>query len=308
MIVSTEDRMPPERIHLQNLDESTRRTFHRLASERGWEVVDSLPADVIVLGAGENLAEEIDGLARTAPHTPVIAVGGDSVTRAEEAGAQAYVADNQPEAIAARVQMLLDTIHRYAAVHPLTGLPGSPAIQHEIERRLPESGQMGCLLCDIDNFKAFNDAYGFRRGDGMILSLKQLLQQCARPYDPSDVFIGHIGGDDFMVIATPPQAEVIGKKAVAEFGDLSNELVDKRDRERGFIETLARTGQMQRFPLPTLTAVMVTNEADDVRHPGRVSAILAELKAYVKPMEGSNFFRDRRKHHDSGESLARKPK
>ncbi|MFO7945778.1 MAG: GGDEF domain-containing protein [Armatimonadota bacterium] len=304
--------MSTHRVCLQGFDEKFRATFSTAAQDRGWSTVENLPADAVVMAApAGGLSQAIATLRDRAGGscTPVIAVGTPdrplSGTEAANAGAQAYVPRPDVPEVLAAVSMVLDTIHRYAAVQPLTGLPGGPAIQREIERRFHDRGRLGVVLLDIDNFKPFNDLYGYRRGDRFILWLKEIIGEAVARAECKDAFVGHLGGDDFVLLASPEDAEAIARDVIQAFDVGRDQFFDESDRRRGFFEALSRTGEKQRFPLSTLTAVMVTNEADDIQHPGQMSRILAELKAYAKTMEGSNFFRDRRQHHHPYESLAR---
>ncbi|MFP3904956.1 MAG: diguanylate cyclase [Armatimonadota bacterium] len=306
--------MSQHRMLLQGFDEECRARFAAGAEERGWSVVQDLPADVIILAAGGgSLSQAIDEMRdRTGGAcAPIVVVGTAelslSYSDAAGAGAQAYVPRADVPEMLAAVSMVLDTVHRYAAVQPLTGLPGGPAIQREMERRFPDRGRLGVVLFDIDNFKPFNDLYGYRRGDSFILWLKEIIERAIARAECEDAFVGHLGGDDFILLAAPEYAEAIARDVIQVFDEGRDQFFDESERRQGFFEALSRTGQKQRFALSTLTAVMVTNEADDIEHPGQISRILAELKAYAKTMSGSNFFKDRRRHHHPYKSLATDP-
>ena len=105
------------------------------------------------------------------------------------------------------------------------------------------------LYADLDHFKAYNDHYGFMRGDQAIQATSTLLEDVSREVTGSDAFVGHVGGDDFVVIVAPEKAEEVADVMVARFDEQVPELYDPEDRERGYVEVANRRGELQRFPL-----------------------------------------------------------
>ena len=120
------------------------------------------------------------------------------------------------------MQRLLDHLAQFQVElakgsNPLTGLPGNLAIEHEIERRIKKQIPSSLIYLDLDNFKVYNDVYGFGKGDQVILMTSNVLQQAIREAGSSQDFIGHVGGDDFIVISKHEQAEKIGRTVIKHF-------------------------------------------------------------------------------------------
>ena len=183
--------------------------------------------------------------------------------------------------------------------HPLTGLPGSAALQRDLAAVLEKRAPVAVLGCDLRHFKAFNDCYGFLRGDEVLLFLSQVLQQVAGTAG----IVYHIGGDDFVITTPPVRADEMARMAVERFNQGVREFYDDEDRRRGFIHTLGReTGAPVECGLMDLTVACATNEAGDMDHPGRFSAVLAELKGYAR-QQGQGYVRDRRRTHDVAQAL-----
>ncbi len=294
-----------ERVYAHGFDALWRDKFRPVCERLGLELVDTLPAGVAVInGAGDekcvlqaaSFADE-QGLL----HTPVIVAGGpdwpDGYEAAAQHGLQGYVASDDAEKVAATARMVLDTVRRYSAVHPLTGLPGSPALEREISERIGQRGELAVVQFDIDNFKPYNDVYGYRRGDEVIAWLGRLIVEAIAENATGQAFVAHLGGDDFVAAASVNDAREIGEAVVATFDAGREVFFDEAALQIGHFSATSRRGERQEYPLFSLTAVMVTNEADDIVHPGHISSVLAEMKRYVKGMAGSNFYADRRKMH-----------
>jgi signal transduction histidine kinase/DNA-binding response OmpR family regulator len=231
--------------------------------------------------------------------TPVIFVSArgqiaDKV-RAFKLGAEDYVVKPfDSMELVARVEKALERRERELGASPTTKLPGAGAIETEIERRLAEGGDFAFCYVDLDNLKAFNDYYGIAKADGVIRQTGDLMRQVvAREGTPND-FIGHIAGDDFVFITTPERADRIAQNICSTFDRLVPLYYDKADRERGYIETFDRYGQLRKFPLLSVSVAALTTYRDDMRF--RTYADLAqasaEAKKRAKAVEGSSYVRD----------------
>ena len=135
-------------------------------------------------------------------------------------------------------------------VNPLSGLPGNPTITEELESRLARSEHFALLYVDIDRFKEFNDHYGFTRGDRVITMLAEILIHTA---GADQRFVGHIGGDDFVLLARAEDAEAIAEEITRRFDDSIQALYDPEDRARGWIEAHDRRGRLRHTPFATAT-------------------------------------------------------
>lgn len=207
--------------------------------------------------------------------------------------------------LVARIEAVLRRREMEFSTSPSTRLPGNVAIERALRQRLASGEPLAVCYADLDNFKAYNDVYGFLKGDGVIHQTARVLVEAVRELGNPDDFVGHVGGDDFVMLTTPDRAEPICRRVVEEFERVIPLYYDAEARERGYIETLDRQGRPTRFPLMSITLVIVTNEQRSLQHPGQVADIAAELKRKAKTIPGSVVFRDRRA--DPNASNARFP-
>ena len=149
---------------------------------------------------------------------------------------------------------------------------------------------------DIDNFKPFNDKYGFSRGDEVLRMSARLITSTIRNLNSPECYVGHIGGDDFVFIIPPHFTDQICQEIIKNFDLIIPTFYDEEDRIRGFIQSVDRQGKKQSFPLMTFSIAVVTNEKRKIKHYGEVSDIASKLKKHAKGMEGSNYVVDKRKN------------
>jgi diguanylate cyclase (GGDEF)-like protein len=185
-------------------------------------------------------------------------------------------------------EMNLDT-------NPLTRLPGGKAIDNELQERLDSGSLFAFCLVDLDNFKAFNDRYGYARGNQVIRNSADIIDKAVKKYGKDTTFCGHIGGDDFAVISSVDQYAKICKFIVGAFDKMVDKMYDPEDIEKGFITRTTRQGKEERFPIMTVSIGVVTNKRRKLRHVVQVGEIAAEVKNYAKSKPGSLYYVDRRK-------------
>ncbi|MCE5265804.1 MAG: diguanylate cyclase [Deltaproteobacteria bacterium] len=171
---------------------------------------------------------------------------------------------------------------------PLTGLPGNMAIERELGRRLQAKTPFSLCHVDLDNFKPFVDQYGYAWGSEVIKEVALLLAAVMKEAAAKDDFLGHIGGDDFVVISVPSRAEEICRRVVAGFEGRIRKFYTERDREQGVFHGKDRKGMPQTFPLITVTIAIVTDDGTRFRSPLVMAEAAAELKEYAKTLPGSN--------------------
>ena len=192
----------------------------------------------------------------------------------------------------ARVKTTLRRTGEARAASPLTGLPGNHRIDAEIATRARSGEPYAVCHVDLDEFKSFNDAYGFLRGDRLLLALSDCLQRAAEEAGEPPVFVGHVGGDDFIVVCSPWQAEQLGQRVVAVFDREVRSHYDAADLERGWLEAVDRRMELRRHPIVSVS-VGVALSAGDEDHRAVVAAA-AEMKSWAKTQPGSVVAVDRR--------------
>ena len=185
--------------------------------------------------------------------------------------------------------------------NPLTKLPGNSSIMESIKDKLDNNVNFSFAYIDIDNFKSYNDKYGFLRGDEVIMMTSRLIATTV--YDISKtmrrsiekyVFIGHIGGDDFVVMSHPDDIIDISNTVISNFDKIVMSFYDNTDKQRGYIESYDRQKKMQKFPVMSLSIAVIEDVNKKISHYGQISEIVSGLKSIAKEKPGSNVIVDRR--------------
>ncbi len=265
--------------------------------EARWFKPDLLLIDVMMRDMDGFAAAERFRAEPATQMTPIIFLSARADTadkvRAFRIGAEDYIVKPFDAAeLVARVSKALERHSRELGASPTTQLPGSDAIEAEIERRLADGGDHAFCYLDLDNLKAFNDYYGYAKADGMIRQTGALIRTLvAREGNPGD-FIGHIAGDDFVFITTRARVDQICRAICASYGRLAPFYYDKVDRERGYIETKDRFGQMRQFPIMSLSIAAVTLGQSSATTFSELAAAAAEGKKLAKAMPGNTYVRD----------------
>jgi GGDEF domain-containing protein len=184
----------------------------------------------------------------------------------------------------------------YLDASPLTRLPGGVAIENVLKKRLNSDEPMAFCLVDMDNFKAYNDYYGYARGSELILETSRIVEESVKENGTEDDFIGHIGGDDFVIITIPHRVPTICQYIIDEFDRRAPAFYAEADRERGYIVSKSRQGQTMKFPIITLSIAVVTNQMHGLENHIQIGEIAAELKDHAKSMPGSLYVIDKRRH------------
>jgi len=183
-------------------------------------------------------------------------------------------------------------------VSPLTGLPGNVQIQTELKKRLLRKETFQVLYLDLDNFKAYNDVYGFLKGDEIIKFTAKTIVKNLHALENSDVFIGHIGGDDFVAIVDEHvDHDEICQNIIAEFDKEILKYFNEVDIERGYIEVLNRKGVAEDFPLTSISIGVVVADKQRFANILEIGEVGAQVKHLAKTMLGSSYVIDRRELH-----------
>jgi diguanylate cyclase (GGDEF)-like protein len=201
--------------------------------------------------------------------------------------------------LVSRIDRLLRRHERDLAANPLTRLPGNPTIEEEVNRRIREEMPFAFFYIDIDHFKAYNDVYGYAKGDHVIQETASILLEGASSLKVKDVFVGHIGGDDFVLMTPLTCAEKAAQGIIARFDARASSFYRARDRQRGYILAKDRRGQDSRFPLVTLSIAVAGIAKRSMYHYAEVSDAVVEIKHSLKSRDnrrGSAYLLDRRSH------------
>ncbi len=233
-------------------------------------------------------------------HLPIIMLTGKGETqdkiRGLDTGVDDYIVKPfEPNELIARVRMVLKRSTRDLDANPLTRLPGNVTIISEITRYMEKKEKFATLYIDLDKFKAYNDHYGFQKGDGLIRETARIIIESVRDSGNSEDFIGHIGGDDFVVITSIEKAEKVAQKIIELFDSKIISFYSEEDRMQKFIIAKDRTGITQKFPFVSISIGIVDNSFKEFSHVGEISEIGAELKRYAKTFAGSVFVKNQRK-------------
>jgi GGDEF domain-containing protein/CHASE3 domain sensor protein len=184
----------------------------------------------------------------------------------------------------------------YLDASPLTRLPGGIAIENVLKKRIDSSQPIAFCVLDLDNFKAFNDRYGYANGSEVIKETAKIIENVVKSKGSSDDFVGHVGGDDFVVITTPKFMREISSEIISQFDRRIPDFYDREERERGYILGKTRQGIEMEFPIMSISIAIVTNEHRHLTNPLEASEIAAELKDYAKSIPKSVFVVDKRRN------------
>lgn len=260
----------------------------------------SSPPVLLILNAGEIPSEFLSLLRDDAifSHLPVLALLKETTSIEDW---QRFPVDDfiiQPvekSELLMRIGLCIHRSRRIVEINPLTMLPGNTPIIKEVQKRLDRHEEFALAYCDLDNFKPYNDKYGFSRGDEVIRMTGRLITNIVKLKDPAHCFVGHIGGDDFVFIVSKDNAISVCEDIIRNFDCIIPSFYDPADRQRGYITSLDRQGNERVFPFLTIS-IGITYNHGGFDHYGAISAAATEVKNVAKGIKGSAFFVDRRRH------------
>ncbi len=184
----------------------------------------------------------------------------------------------------------------YLDASPLTRLPGGIAIENVLKKRIDAGVPLAFCVLDLDNFKAFNDRYGYANGSEVIKETARIIEKSVKQKGSPGDFVGHVGGDDFVVITVPESMRQISTEIIEQFDRSIPQFYAPADRARGHILGKTRQGVEMLFPIMTISIAIVTNERRKLTNPLEASEIAAELKDYAKTIPKSIFIVDKRRN------------
>jgi len=177
----------------------------------------------------------------------------------------------------------------------LTHLPGNHAINRMIKNKIEKKETFSVLYIDINNFKPFNDLYGFDKGDDVIRHTAKILMTKANEVAPhGQCFVGHVGGDDFIVVIHPDFEEPFAKAFLDEFDRVIPSYYNEMDRKRGHVRVMSRRGKRESYPLISCSVAACNNLHREYKNLGEIAQDAAQVKAFLKSQPGSHYLRDRR--------------
>jgi len=274
------------------------------SGEEGLEKIHHTPPDLLVLDLGlpgmsgyqvcQKIREDV-----SLAHIPIIMLTAKGSTSDKVIGLS-YAPDDyvtkpfQNEELVARVRTHLTRTASDLSANPLTKLPGNIPIKEALEKCLSQEHLFAVLYLDLSNFKAFNDKYSYLRGDKVLQKTAQIILKTVKEKGNPGDFIGHIGGDDFIIITSPDKVDSLCRGIIKDFDQDIPVLYDEEDRKRKYIITKDRQNKTTKFPLMTISIGVATNKARRFTSPAEISDVGAELKKYAKTRKGSSYVVDKR--------------
>ncbi|WP_428040184.1 GGDEF domain-containing response regulator [Candidatus Avelusimicrobium fimicolum] len=226
-------------------------------------------------------------------HTPIIifTAVSDKSTKLEGLGLDIDDYLTKPadeDEIVARVKLLLKRNKQKMDCNPLTRLPGNPSIQARVEQEIASGRTFAVLYCDLNNFKSFNDKYGFEAGDRVLKTESQIIVSAAMQ-DPAS-FVGHIGGDDFIVVCSFDKADTIAQEITSKTDAVAPSFYNEEDRTNGYMISTNRKGETEKFNFLSIGIGIVHNTKKPLTSFAMVSNIGSELKCLAKKHENGSFY------------------
>lgn len=199
-----------------------------------------------------------------------------------------------------RIALSLKSAEHQFHANALTKLPGNRSIEKQVKTRLEDNQSFSFAYLDINNFKSFNDKYGYIAGDRAILQTAKIISSAVKKLGEREDFVGHIGGDDFVYIATPEKTEIIAQECLNEFDRLMPLHYSPEDRKRGFIHAKDRRGHATDTPLMGLSIAIVNNQSSKISSIFQLIETAFEIKKFLKKQYGTSQYLVNRRVVDSG--------
>jgi diguanylate cyclase (GGDEF)-like protein len=192
------------------------------------------------------------------------------------------------------IKNIITLLFKNRKVSPLTGLPGNVQIQAEMKKRLLKKKPFAMIYLDLDNFKAYNDVYGFSNGDEIIKFTARVIYKHVHTTDSGDNFVGHIGGDDFVAVVNKTNYDELCQNIICEFDTQVEQYYNEEDLSRGYVEVANRRGVIEQFPIVSISIAVVEVENYKVS-PLEIGEVAAQVKHSAKSVMGSTYVLNRRK-------------
>ena len=264
-------------------------------------IYNSIPEVIIIeIDTGNTTAIDILNGLKGDPifyRLPVIAVLPDSLALPEWGSffVDDYVRlSNLEKEILPRVDLCIVRSERVVEINPLTRLPGNISINKQIQTRIDGGATFALAYLDIDQFKPFNDKYGFSRGDDVLKATGRLILNIVTNKQPQNSFVGHIGGDDFIYIMDVNLIEETSGEIINAFDKIISTFYDAEDRERGYIQSTDRQGKTKIFSMMAVSIGITHNKNIQFAHYGEITETASRMKSFAKHTKSSCFRIDKR--------------
>ncbi len=293
------------KLTLENVEGKPYRVAIASDGKEALDLVEDFAPDLILLDIlmprmnGTDLLKRLRSSFKTS-HIPIIFLTAkrevDEIVEGLAEGAVDYITKPfDTRELRARVESTLEKCTSWRTVSPLTGLPGNVAIEKETRMRLRTDPEFSWVYVDIDDFKNYNDHYGFLQGDRVIKFVAQLLVDALEKRGDGTDFVGHVGGDDFIIICARDHVGPITDYIIESLKKESHRFFPQSDLRRGFYQHTTRNNVGARVRTELfVTMARVDNEKGRYNHPAQLSTIAAQVKEYGKGQEGSIVVSDRR--------------
>lgn len=193
-----------------------------------------------------------------------------------------------------RAKNIIKRVSKSRDVNPLTKLSGNDEIEEQISYEIESGNEFAVLYCDLDNFKAYNDVYGFENGDKVIKAVADVLTSTINKVGTAEDFIGHIGGDDFVVVTSCDRMDIIGQTIVDKFQEVAKTFYNPHDLAAGYIIAKGREETERKYPLISISVAAVSSKVRRLICPSQVAEIAAVMKKKAKSIEGNIYVKDQR--------------
>ena len=231
-------------------------------------------------------------------HVPIVALFGRDeleISSWQDSPIDDYLNTEESDlALQRRIQFISNRAVREVDMNPLTRLPGNESIIRYIQSMFDAKEEIAIAWVDIDNFKPFNDCYGFSRGDEVLTATGRIITNALKEINQDKTFVGHIGGDDFVFICPGNNMRPLCEEIISRFDLVIRNFYNDEDLDQNGLISTSRDGSIKKFPIMTISIAVVANEDSRYSHYGQASQDATDIKKYLKGLEGSNYMLDRR--------------
>ncbi len=191
-------------------------------------------------------------------------------------------------------EKLRELKERSLDANPLTRLPGNLALDRELTARIESGRPFSQLYFDLDHFKVYNDRYGYQAGSEIIARVGVLIRETLESLGGADDLLGHVGGDDYVVLTVPERAEAIARKVIHDFDRMIPGCYSAEDVAAGAFTGVDRYGVERVFPLLTISIAIIDSQNLETTSAAAIGRESAHMKEHLKSLPGSNYLRNRR--------------